>query len=88
MTAETKKLFYEYLKNCKGTNHPNESECRYIIDKLEQMNISQVIFDFGISTLRCILEYFEEQENYEYCSIIRDKLKIHNRLTGENLKLK
>ena len=88
MTAQKERLFYEFLKECHGQQHPNESEALYIIEKLKVKNISQIIFDFGEATLRCILDYFEGQENYEYCALIRDKVLIHNNLTGNSITLK
>ena len=74
--------------NKNGLEDINTSASLNIIGNLVLGRISQIIFDFGISTLHTLVEFLEEREEYEVLAMVRDKLTNHNKLTEDNFTLK
>ena len=55
---------------------------------LKQGIVSKLIFDFGIDKLQILVDFLEEIEEYEILAVVRDRLKIHNKLVQRDFKLK
>ena len=48
---------------------------------LKLKNISKIIFDFEIKPVLCLLDYYEQQEEYEECQLLKKRIETHNILT-------
>lgn len=76
----------EYLTICNPEEEYSTSETRIIKKLLDRNNITQLIYDFNIKTVLCILKKFEEEENYERCALIKRRIEIHNKITNTEYK--
>lgn len=62
--------------------------CSKIIQGLKLGHVSQLIFDFGILRVQILVDFLEEKEEYEALVLIRDKVKIHNKVTQNKFNIK
>lgn len=72
-----------------------ESELEYpkgivnrVIQYIEIENFLQILYSYGIEVLQFLLQIFREEEDYETCYKISETVRLHNRATGTNYKLK
>ena len=77
---------HNYISECQ-TDGPNLRECEYILDKISQGQVSQIIFDFGKSTILCLLYYFQSVEDFKVCDLIVKKIQVHNKVHNTNIKV-
>ena len=63
-------------------------KCSRIIESLKLGHVSQLIFDFGILKIQILVDLLEEEEEYEALALIRDKVKIHNKVTENKFNIK
>jgi hypothetical protein len=71
-----------------GADDVTMEECSRIIQSLKLGHVSQLIFDFGIVKIQIIVDLLEEEEEYEALTLIRDKVKIHNKVTKNKFNIK
>ena len=58
-----------------------------IIYYVERKNFLQIYYTHKLNMLQLINEFFEDQEAYEYCALIRDTVLNNNKATGTQAKL-
>tara|TARA_R100000656_G_scaffold122664_1_gene98447 strand:+ start:351 stop:632 length:282 start_codon:yes stop_codon:yes gene_type:complete len=58
-----------------------------IVHYVEADNYLQILYTYGIETIKALLGLFLEYEDYETCALIRDTVEKHNKATGKNYKL-
>lgn len=50
-------------------------------------NYLQILYSYDIDTLRLLLNFYLEKEDYAKCILIRDTVLNHNKATGSALKI-
>jgi|TARA_R110002073_G_scaffold308716_1_gene478809 hypothetical protein len=50
-------------------------------------NYLQILYSYDIETLRLLLKFYLEIEDYAKCILIRDTVLNHNKATGSALKI-
>jgi len=83
-----RKKFHEDLF---GYLFPRLNRPRSHIDKIlyyvDNDNYLQILYTYQIETIRELLSYFLEVEDYNTCAIIRDVVLYHNKAVGTTYKL-
>lgn len=84
-----KQELVSHFKSYKDTvlkNLPPSDYYEIIEGYIEKNNFLQILYGMGITYLLIILEFFEDKEDYVTCSIIRETIVNHNKISGDNLK--
>lgn len=59
-----------------------------IIHYIEIENFLQILYSYGIEVLQFLLQVFLEDEDYETCHKITETVRLQNKATGSNYRLK
>lgn len=75
----------EYIRSCELDISSDETSTILRLVNLE--NYLQIVYNYGESLIRCLMNYNISRENYKACAKIQETVKKHNQATGANIKL-
>lgn len=87
-----KSLTVDSLKDCFTTknlnNYPSLADYKRIVQLLFKQNYLQIYYEYGVTYLLILINYFEQNDEYEICGKIKKCIEDINKVTGYQNKTK
>ena len=66
-------------------NMPPADYYEKMIELIEKRNYLQILYGMGYKYLLILMDFFDEREEYDKCSLILSTIHNHNKISGDNL---
>lgn len=74
------------MYSCHTRGHPDKTELNDLMFHIEKRYYEQLIYRFPENYITVVLKYFEAQEKYEVCGIMKRVIEYHNKINSDNIK--
>lgn len=85
-TLDVQKIKMSFVRyGCHLQSQPDKTELNDIVFLIEQEWYSQLIYRYPKQYVAIILNHFEEQEDFEICTDIKNIIDVHNRINADTV---